>query len=78
MVYIMQPATCIRTVIEEMSFTSTTERISLDSEEEHHEQLLRYIEENQVGYNGTLQGPFGSKRGIEVCSMITISFQSQS
>ena len=55
----------MHTVIEEMSDTSTTERISLDSEEEHHEQLLRYIEENQVGYNGTLQGAFGSRKGIE-------------
>lgn len=30
---------------------------------ENHEQLLRYIEQNQIGYNSTLQGPFGTKRG---------------
>ena len=62
-----------------MSYTSTctTERISLDSAEENNEQLLRYIEENQVGYNSTLQGPFGSRKGIEVCSMITIILSSR-
>ena len=60
-------STCYFPSVEEMSYTSVTERISLDSEEESHEQLLRYIEENQVGYNSTLQGPFGSRKGIEVC-----------
>ena len=73
---VLYNATCymyMHTVIEEMSDNSITERNFSDSEEERHEQLLRYIEENQVGYNSTLQGPFGSKRGIEVCSMITMS-----
>ncbi len=27
------------------------------------EQLLRYIEKHQIGYESTFQGPFGNRRG---------------
>ena len=28
------------------------------------EQLLQQIEEGQVGYDATLQGPYGTKKGV--------------
>ena len=59
-----------------MSLNSTLERNLSDSEEKHHEQLLRYVEENQVGYNSTLQGPFGSRKGrallLDLCHICII------
>ena len=72
-----QPAICnnidiVYSILEEMS-DNITERSFLGIEEENNEQLLRYIEENQVGYNSTLQGPFGSRKStcIEEVYLLT-------
>ena len=31
------------------------------------DQLLQYIEEGQVGFDATAQGPYGRRRGADVC-----------
>ena len=33
------------------------------AEDVRRNKLLKKIEESQIGFNSTLQGPFGSKRG---------------
>ena len=30
----------------------------------HREQLLHYIEQGQIGYDATLQGPYGTRKGV--------------
>ena len=39
-----------------------------DTGEQNREQLLQYIEKGQVGYEATLQGPYGTRKGVCTCT----------
>ena len=40
------------------------------------DQLLQYIEEGQVGFDATLQGPYGRRRGADMCIVYVGTFPS--
>ena len=37
-------------------------------------QLLEYIEKGQIGYDATLQGPFGSRQGVYLYTIMHCKF----
>ena len=39
------------------------------------EKLLKRIEESQIGYNSTLQGPFGTKTGLVKIACMHVAIQ---
>ena len=58
---------------------SLLDRVRPKQHEPHEKKLLQKIEKSQIGYDSTLQGPFGIRRGkqIVVCTIFA-SLQSKS